>query len=96
MDIPIDEEPPSVTCPSFDAPLETDPGKPTAELSATVTVLDAVDGNPSVVCTDDKGAVVTPEAFTRFNVGLTNVTCVATDMDRNSGNCSFLVEVFGR
>ena len=51
----------------------------------TPTVLDAVDPNPTLVCTPASGATFAP--------GTTPVTCTATDAGGNVGQATFQVEV---
>ncbi|XP_072017253.1 hyalin-like [Amphiura filiformis] len=72
-------------CPKNEA-MNTDPGKPFVVVSWTnPTATDNSEVPSEVYCN--------PASGTNFAIGLTNVTCVATDGDSNIATCSFSVFV---
>ena len=84
----VDTQPPIVTCPSnitttlaASCPIATNTGP----INFTATASDNCPG-VTVVCIPSSGSV--------FPVGLTTVTCTATDASGNSATCSFTVSAF--
>jgi subtilisin-like proprotein convertase family protein len=80
-----DTQPPVITCPANQTAV-------TATAADTCTVVNftttASDNCPGVV------VVCTPPSGTCFPVGVTTVTCTATDTSGNTATCSFTVSVF--
>jgi hypothetical protein len=74
---------PEVVCPA-DTTIDC-AGPEGLAVSFEVAVSDSCDSAPVLVCTPASGAV--------FPLGTTSVTCIATDADGNSSQCSFNVTV---
>ncbi|XP_033640822.1 hyalin-like [Asterias rubens] len=91
----VDNEAPSVTCPSDVPSMNVDPGTASSNVtwSAPPSANDIVDGDvtANVVCKDDLGNVV--ESGDLYAVGLTTVTCRANDTALNEGSCQFNITV---
>jgi predicted outer membrane repeat protein len=81
--------PPAVACPA-NISAATDPGKSSAQLSFSATATDICDGPITPVCKIGATVITSPYAFP---VGLTTVTCSATDVAGLTGTCSFTVTV---
>ena len=62
-------------------------------VAVTVSGTDAIDGTLTVVCTKPNGTVVTPGSTQLFMLGVTTVTCTATDSSGNTGSGTFTVAV---
>ncbi len=62
-------------------------------VAVSVTGTDAIDGTLTVVCTKPAGTVVTPGSTQQFALGVTDVTCIATDSSGNTGSGTFTVTV---
>lgn len=76
-----DTTPPQITCPA-DQTLLADAGcQAVATFSASAT--DNCTESPAVTCTPPSGSA--------FNLGTTNVTCMATDTSGNTSSCTFTV-----
>lgn len=90
----VDATPPMITCP-LPMVATNDPNLCGAELSFMVDVNDNCDANPVVVCTipDGMGGVTVITSPFFFPVGVTTVTCTATDNAGNANQCSFNVTV---
>ncbi|XP_033628800.1 extracellular matrix protein A-like [Asterias rubens] len=84
----VDEEVPAIYCP---APIftVTDAGQPGAVVTWTVTAQDNSGAEPTIVCVADGGLVSGDE----FPIGVTTVTCTATDAASNEASCSFTITV---
>ena len=66
-------------------------------VNVTVTGTDAIDGPLTVVCTKLDGTVVRPDGTQQqFALGVTDVTCSATDSSGNTGSGTFTVTVGDR
>eukprot|EP00042_Codosiga_hollandica_P058962 m.896514 g.896514 ORF g.896514 m.896514 type:complete len:2070 (+) comp60012_c0_seq1:33-6242(+) len=78
----ITSNPPTITCP---ATINVSPsgGRPGVTVSWSVTTTASVAGAVTVSCTPGNG--------TSFNIGVTNVTCTATDAVLLTNSCWFLV-----
>jgi hypothetical protein len=89
--IPSDEEVPAIYCP---APIftVTDASQPGAVVTWTVTAQDNSGAEPTIVCVADGGLVSGDE----FPIGVTTVTCTATDAASNEASCSFTITVEGK
>jgi hypothetical protein len=81
--------PPAVDCP-VNISAATDPGKSTSQLSFSATATDICDGPITPVCKIGATVITSPYAFP---VGLSTVTCSATDMAGLTGTCTFTVTV---
>jgi hypothetical protein len=81
--------PPTVTCPASISTV-TDPGQTTATRSFTVTASDLCDGTLTPTCKIGNTPITSPFAFP---VGVTTVTCSATNSQGITGMCSFTVSV---
>ena len=81
--------PPTVTCPA-NISTSTDPGQTTATVSFTVTANDQCAGPIPSVCKIGTTVITSPHAFP---VGVTTVTCSATNSQSLTGMCSFTVTV---
>ncbi|HXF48904.1 MAG TPA: HYR domain-containing protein [Verrucomicrobiae bacterium] len=79
-----DNTAPIVTCPA-NIDVNNDPATCDAVVNFTATATDNCAPTPSVVCV--------PPSGTAFPVGVTTVTCTATDDCGNSSSCSFTVTV---
>lgn len=80
----VDTQPPTITCP------------PNQERSNDPNQCGAVVNYPAPTVTDNQpGATATcnPPSGSFFAVGVTNVTCTATDVGNNHSSCSFTVRV---
>ncbi len=80
-----DNQGPVVTCPGPISVTESPAGSGSATATFTATANDACDGSRSVTCT--------PASGSSFPIGVTTVTCSASDTSGNSGSCSFTVTV---
>lgn len=80
----VDDVPPLVTVPAAITREATGPAGATASFSG-VSASDAVDGALTPTCTQASGSV--------FPIGITTVTCSATDAHGNTGSNSFTVTV---
>ncbi|XP_033640821.1 hyalin-like [Asterias rubens] len=91
----VDDEAPTLTCPSDVPSMNVDPGTASSNVtwSAPPSATDIVDGDvtANVVCTDDMGNVVVSGGL--YAVGLTTVTCRANDTALNEGSCQFNITV---
>jgi HYR domain/Right handed beta helix region len=84
--IVVDSEPPVITCPANVAV-----GTPSGQTSAVVTYpAPNVSDNSAVVTT-----ICLPASGSSFPLGVTTVTCTATDVAGNKSSCSFTVSVGG-
>jgi len=83
--INIDHVPPVLIVPASVVANATSPSG--ANVSFTVTVSDALDPSPLVICNPSAGSI--------FPIGNTNSTCTATDRAGNSSSGSFVVTVKG-
>ena len=84
--IVIDSEPPVITCPA-----NVTAGTQSGQTSAVVNY-------PPPNVTDNTGVVTTvcvPASGSSFPLGVTTVTCTATDLAGNKSSCSFIVGVGG-
>jgi hypothetical protein len=81
-----DTQPPSITCPANQTHVTPLAGGTTAVVTYPAPV--ATDNCPMVT------AACTPPSGSTFNVGVTTVTCTATDMSGNTATCSFTVTLF--
>jgi hypothetical protein len=81
-----DTQPPVITCPGNQTRVTAQPGNLTVVVSYPAPTIS--DNCPMV-----SGVCVPPSGAT-FNVGVTTVTCTATDMSGNTASCSFTVSVF--
>jgi hypothetical protein len=80
----LDTTPPAITCsPAIN--VSTDPGVCGAVVTFATTATDACDPNPRVKCTPASGGL--------FAVGLTTVSCTATDACGNSASCEQTITV---
>ncbi|XP_038072603.1 uncharacterized protein LOC119741056 isoform X5 [Patiria miniata] len=82
-----DEEDPSINCP-VDFYEVTDPGQPGAVVTWEVTAQDNSGIQPTIVC--DAGGL---QSGDQFPIGVTTVTCTATDEAGNQASCSFTITV---
>jgi hypothetical protein len=80
---------PTVNCPASII-TNTDPGTTTATKSFTVTASDLCDGALTPVCAVNNTPITSPHAFP---LGVTTVTCSATNSSGVTGSCSFTVSV---
>jgi fibronectin type 3 domain-containing protein len=80
-----DTTPPVVTVPGNVSETTEDPAGKTIGFSPAPSATDNVDGTLPVSCTPTSGSV--------FPVGLTTVTCTATDTHGNTGSASFTVTI---
>lgn len=81
-----DSTAPAIACPA-DMVVDAAPGACEAVVEFEVSAMDNCDGPVAVVCNPPSGSA--------FPVGVTEVTCVATDNAGNSANCTFTVTVNG-
>ncbi|HEY3137329.1 MAG TPA: HYR domain-containing protein [Blastocatellia bacterium] len=82
----VDNEPPAIKCP------------PNVSADAGPTQCSAVVTFPAPVATDNVPGVIvacTPASGTTFPVGVTTVTCTATDVAGNKTPCTFTVNLTG-
>ncbi|XP_033642798.1 uncharacterized protein LOC117302922 [Asterias rubens] len=91
----VDNEPPTVTCPSPNTTF-VDPNMAGATVfwSTLPTAIDVVDPTidpNTIVCKDSPGSVVVSGGF--YQTGVTTVTCKANDTALNEGLCSFIITV---
>ncbi len=82
----IDNQPPTVNCPS-NITVTPQPGQC---LTAVSYVVNGTDN-----CTSTATVAVNPASGTLFNIGTTTVTATATDNAGNTATCSFTVTVVG-
>ncbi|MFN0111224.1 MAG: HYR domain-containing protein, partial [Blastocatellia bacterium] len=80
-----DNQAPVVTCPGPISLTESSPGSGSATATFSATANDVCDGTRTVTCS--------PASGSSFPVGVTTVTCSASDLSGNSGSCSFTVTV---
>jgi hypothetical protein len=80
-----DTQPPVITCPANQTAVITAANASCVVVNYTAT---ASDNCPGV------GVVCTPPSGTCFALGVTTVTCTATDGSGNTATCSFTVSVF--
>jgi uncharacterized delta-60 repeat protein len=81
-----DTQPPQILCPANQTAVTLQPGETTAVVNYPPP--SATDNCPGVT-----SSCVPPSGST-FNVGVTTVSCTATDGSGNTASCSFLVSVF--
>ena len=90
-----DNEAPNVNC-SENITQNVDPG--TAEANVTWSpepmAYDVVDGDLTPTCRNQLGDVV--ESPDLYPIGVTEVTCTASDKSDNEGACSFTITVIGK
>jgi lysophospholipase L1-like esterase len=79
-------EPPSLTCPA--AITATAPSGGTATVTYTTPEIRNGQGSVTVTCTPQSGAT--------FPIGVTETSCVATDVLNRTGTCTFAVTVVAR
>ena len=98
----VDTTPPTIRVPIIRIVARTDPGLPTATVTFEVTVEDAdpsVSGITGPAVETDPGLsaaptlLCTPASGSTFPIGLTTVTCTASDTSGNTATTSFVVEV---
>ena len=87
-----DTQPPAITCPAditavTDQSICTQPGSPVCQV-VTFAAPVATDNCPGVT------VVCVPPSGTCFTVGVTTVTCTATDASGNTATCSFTITTF--
>ncbi|XP_038072761.1 uncharacterized protein LOC119741140 isoform X2 [Patiria miniata] len=91
----IDTETPEVTCPTSVPPMSTDSGMSTAIVpwSPQPSATDNVDvfDSSNITCQDEAGNIVVSNET--YALGLTTVTCNATDVAGNEGSCNFNITV---
>ncbi|XP_022111822.1 uncharacterized protein LOC110991038 [Acanthaster planci] len=81
-----DEEDPEFECPLPMTDIPTDAGQPYATVDYTLPkVTDNVDSDIVAYCAQESGS--------KFTIGKTNVSCIATDKSKNTKNCKFSIEV---
>ena len=80
-----DTQPPVITCPPNLTAVTPTPNDPCVKVSFTTIASDNCPG-VTVVCN--------PPSCSCFPVGVTTVTCTATDASGNTATCSFTVSVF--
>jgi HYR domain len=80
-----DTQPPVITCSCNLTAVTPTPGDPCTVVNFTTT---ATDNCPGVV------VVCNPPSGSCFPVGVTTVTCTATDASGNTATCSFTISVF--
>ncbi|HST20822.1 MAG TPA: HYR domain-containing protein, partial [Blastocatellia bacterium] len=80
-----DTQPPVITCPPNQTVVTANVNDPCVVVNFTTT---ASDNCPGVV------VVCNPPSGSCFPVGVTTVTCTATDASGNTATCSFTVSVF--
>jgi hypothetical protein len=80
-----DTQPPVITCPANVTVVTPTPGTPCTVATFTTTASDNCPG-VTVVCNPPSGSC--------FPVGVTTVTCTATDASGNTATCSFTVTTF--
>ena len=80
-----DTQPPVITCPCNLTAVTPTPGDTCAVVNFTTT---ASDNCPGVV------VVCNPPSGSCFPIGVTTVTCTATDASGNTATCSFTISVF--
>jgi len=80
-----DTQPPVITCPCNLTAVTPTPGDPCTVVNFTTT---ASDNCPGVV------VVCNPPSGSCFPVGVTTVTCTATDASGNTATCTFTISVF--
>jgi hypothetical protein len=80
-----DTQPPVITCPANQTVVTANVNDPCVVVNFTTT---ASDNCPGVV------VVCNPPSGSCFPVGVTTVTCTATDASGNTATCSFTVSVF--
>ncbi|XP_022087341.1 hyalin-like, partial [Acanthaster planci] len=80
----VDMQPPSITCPGPTIMADTNSDQSVANVDFTATASDN-SGKWMLSCTPPSGS--------SFSIGVSNVTCVATDLANNRVNCSFAVMV---
>lgn len=81
---------PSISVPASQVVKATSPKGTIANFS--VTASDAVDASPTIACSDATGQPVTP-GNTVVPLGITNITCTATDASGNAANARFQIIV---
>jgi hypothetical protein len=81
-----DAQPPVITCPANQTAVTGTLGGTTAVV--TYPAPTASDNCPGVT------AACSPPSGSTFTVGVTTVTCTATDMSSNTATCSFTVSIF--
>ena len=81
-----DTQPPGITCPASQTGVTLLPGGTTAVVTYSPPVV--TDNCPGA------GGVCTPPSGSTFTVGVTTVSCTATDGSGNTASCSFAVSVF--
>lgn len=78
--------PPVITCPADIMATATTPGSSTVIVNYPAPTATDNCGAPTVVCTPPSGSA--------FSLGVTTVTCTATDAAGNTASCSFTVTTF--
>ena len=58
-----------------------------AVVNFSLNITDNADDNPTAYCSHESG--------TRFPVGMTNVTCIVSDVSNNTNECQFNIIVQG-
>ncbi|MBI3651130.1 MAG: HYR domain-containing protein [Acidobacteria bacterium] len=81
-----DTQPPMITCPANQVRVTTQPGGLTAVVNYPAALVTDNCAGATVVCS--------PPSAATFNLGVTTVTCTATDTALNTATCSFTVSVF--
>jgi hypothetical protein len=92
-----DTQKPVINCPSGNINLTNDPGRCFSSYNPRITVSDNCDPDPACNCTMTGATTgnMPKNNIVQFNVGVTTVTCIATDTSGNvSQPCVFTINVF--
>lgn len=84
----IDTRPPVINCPTTPICVTATPGQTSKMVTyPTPTATDNCPGQPTITCS--------PASGSNFPLGITTITCTATDAANNSASCQFTVAVNG-